>query len=335
MLKTLVGIGAPVDRYLQQVALSRSVLEHPERFIPLRQASRLLQTAAAGEGIPGLALRAGTQARIEDLGTFGSVILSAGTLGKALLRLIDAATAFNCGERWWLEDGGNLMRLCHRFVEDRIDGYHELDQFGVAVVVNLIRRAAGASWLPREVQWRAEPSSTATDSPLFHGTRHVFSQPVTAVVIPSIVFHRSMPIMPPQPAVDVEAWRRDLPPTDFESVLREVVDVVSPRDGHPRIKSAATALGMSVRTLQRRLSDHRLTFDQLVKTTRLRMAAHLLERTETKIIGIALDLGYSDHAHFTRAFHKWTGYSPMEYRRRHRVESVDRSDVSPFEGRTP
>jgi AraC-like DNA-binding protein len=52
------------------------------------------------------------------------------------------------------------------------------------------------------------------------------------------------------------------------------------------------------------------------------VATDLLARTDAKIIGIALDLGYSDHAHFTRAFRKWAGVSPLEYRRRHRPTNL-------------
>lgn len=322
LLRALVSVGAPVDRYLKQVALSPSVFEHPEQFIPMRQASRLLRVAATGEGIPGLALMAGAQARIEDLGTFGSVLMTARTLGQAIERVIDATSSFNSGERWWLEDRGDVTRLCHRFVDDPTGGYDADEQFSVAVVVKLIRRALGGAWRPQEVHWQARSSATVMGCPLFNGTRHVFSQPVTAVMIPSSLLGRPMPVTTPLPVADVDAWRGERPPTDFESAMRQVIDAVSPRDGHPRIESAATALGLSVRTLQRRMSDHGLSFEHLVKTMRLSMAAELLQRTDTKIIGIALDLGYSDHAHFTRAFHKWTGCSPMEYRRRHRIESV-------------
>ncbi len=322
LLKTLVRLGAPVDRYLDEAALPHSVFEDPERFIPLRQASRLLRTAAAGEGLLGLALAAGAQARIEDLGTFGHVILGGATLRATLGRVVDAAAAFNSGEEWWLEEHGDAIRLYHRFVDDRSGDYDDEEEFTVAVVVNLVRRAAGASWRPLEMHWRVRPSAAIIASPLFEGTRHVFPHHAMAVTIASALLDRPMPTAALPRAIDVAAWHEERPPVEFASIMREVIHVVSPRDGHPRIESAATALGLSVRTLQRRLSDHGLTFDQLVKTMRLGMAAELLQRTDTKIIGIALDLGYSDHAHFTRAFHKWSGFSPMEYRRRHRAERV-------------
>jgi AraC-like DNA-binding protein len=73
-----------------------------------------------------------------------------------------------------------------------------------------------------------------------------------------------------------------------------------------------------VRTLQRQLAEAGITHEALVGRARYATAAAVLEETDLKILEIALDLGYSDHAHFTRAFRRWAGCSPQEYRRRRR-----------------
>jgi AraC-like DNA-binding protein len=71
---------------------------------------------------------------------------------------------------------------------------------------------------------------------------------------------------------------------------------------------------MSVRTLQRRLAQAGASHHMLVAQTRFTTAAAVLERTDAKILELALDLGYSDHANFTRAFRRWAGCAPREYR---------------------
>jgi AraC-like DNA-binding protein len=73
---------------------------------------------------------------------------------------------------------------------------------------------------------------------------------------------------------------------------------------------------MSVRTLQRRLAEAGVSHQMLVAQARLATAAAVLERTDAKVLDLALDLGYSDHANFTRAFRRWTGYAPREFRSR-------------------
>ena len=87
------------------------------------------------------------------------------------------------------------------------------------------------------------------------------------------------------------------------------------KDGNPSVDLAAAAAGTSVRTLQRRLAQCGLTYSHLVQQARFEVAAALLQDPDTKIIDIALSVGYGDPSHFARAFRRLTGVSPREFRR--------------------
>ncbi|MDJ0541965.1 MAG: helix-turn-helix transcriptional regulator, partial [Microcystis sp. M53603_WE2] len=69
------------------------------------------------------------------------------------------------------------------------------------------------------------------------------------------------------------------------------------------------------RTLQRRLGEEGLTYTQVVEKIRFEQAVLWLQEPQIKLIDIAMELGYSDTAHFTRAFKRWTGLSPRDFRR--------------------
>ncbi len=119
-------------------------------------------------------------------------------------------------------------------------------------------------------------------------------------------------------------------------VLRQVSRSVEPGARCSRAVDVARALGMSVRTLQRRLARSGLTFTAAVQCRRLGIAARLLAETEVKVIDIALVVGYADHAHFTRAFRKWGGVAPVVYRRmirQHEASSNDEKWSAETEGR--
>jgi AraC-like DNA-binding protein len=81
------------------------------------------------------------------------------------------------------------------------------------------------------------------------------------------------------------------------------------------LPQVAARLKMSARTLQRRLAEQGKTFERVVDDAR-RDAALLLMSDERKALaGISFQVGYSDVRAFTRAFKRWTGKSPGEFRR--------------------
>ncbi|WP_162918650.1 helix-turn-helix domain-containing protein [Taklimakanibacter deserti] len=73
-------------------------------------------------------------------------------------------------------------------------------------------------------------------------------------------------------------------------------------------------VGMSVRTLQRRLAETGVSYSQLVDEVRLASALALIDDRSIKLSEIARRLGYADAANFDRAFKRWTGFSPSQVR---------------------
>ena len=78
-------------------------------------------------------------------------------------------------------------------------------------------------------------------------------------------------------------------------------------------------MDISVRTLQRRLHRHGLTYSALVERVRHEEACRLLQEHGKSIAEIAVRLGYSDPSHFSRAFRRWEGVSPRAHQRRFKV----------------
>ena len=85
----------------------------------------------------------------------------------------------------------------------------------------------------------------------------------------------------------------------------------------PTLQHIAKELRMSARTLQRRLTDADITFQQLVEDTRRELAHHYLKQSTVELNEAAFLLGYEDANSFFRAFHLWEGTTPGEWRTRH------------------
>ena len=84
--------------------------------------------------------------------------------------------------------------------------------------------------------------------------------------------------------------------------------------GVANLSSVARQLGMSARSLQRRLSDEGTNFRELVDRLRCELAREHLERYQTPIAGVAHLTGYSDVSAFTRAANRWFGTPPGRLR---------------------
>lgn len=82
----------------------------------------------------------------------------------------------------------------------------------------------------------------------------------------------------------------------------------------PALPAAARALGMSPRTLRRRLAQEGTTYRELSQSRRCEAARELLRNPELTLQGVAVELGFSDLTAFHRAFRRWSGRTPGEYR---------------------
>ena len=85
--------------------------------------------------------------------------------------------------------------------------------------------------------------------------------------------------------------------------------------GQVTLAKTAKAAGFSARTLQRRLAEQGLNYSHLLDEMRFIKARELIQQHE-KIAEVATRLGYADAGSFTRAFERWTGMAPMQYRKR-------------------
>ncbi len=90
------------------------------------------------------------------------------------------------------------------------------------------------------------------------------------------------------------------------------------RQGDPTLVAVAKHLQMTPRTLQRRLADEGQSFKSLLDDFRYQLALQLLDAGDLTIQEIAHQLGFSETSAFHRAFRRWTGSTPVQFRGRQR-----------------
>lgn len=192
--------------------------------------------------------------------------------------------------------------------------------FALALVVRMAREATKKALVPIEVRFaypapeRLSAYRTFFRSRLVHGTtvnQILFARPDLARHLASAdsalagMTHRHL-----------EKMLRQLPQrVDSTTVrVRRLLLGLLAR-GTATVPAVGRELGMSVRTLHRRLRDERTSFRRVLDEVRRDVAVALLDDKGTAIAEIAFILGYSEPAAFTRSFKRWTGQTPLTARR--------------------
>lgn len=307
--------GGSVLRVLNDVDLPFALLEERDLLVPLREQFRFLERAARETGDDYFGARLGQVVRMKELSAFGGWVCAAETLQQAVERGHAALnTMLQTSTVLTLERHGAKIRWWIEFVEPETDGRHHNELLGVSYMIDTVRTYAGRRWCPDVIMTALPAGSSRSELERIFGTNVSHGHAVSGIEFDATLLSRVLPVHPVAMPCAKSGSEPQVPGPDDELATIAAVTDLALHDGYPRIEWVAAKLGTTRRSLQRRLASHGATFNQLVEETLFHRAKSLLCCGATPITEIALQLGYADPAHFTRAFRRWSGVAPSAYR---------------------
>lgn len=311
-LKVLRQAGCQIDRYLENCGLIRQVHEYgPEQFVPFVCVLNFLEATSRSESMENLGFLAGSQTEFSELGQYGWLVMQQPTVFHAIKLSDKLVGSYNTSVSSWTADEGADLRCYRHFSLPSQVGLSQAEQFTQMVILNTYSTIAGGQWRPAEIQFQSQaPLSFPLEAEI--GSSVVFGQKYNSMVIP-----RSLAARPLRPVgqssgnatLEDRCHAPDSPIKSLRCIIESLL-----LEGCLNINITAEAAGMSVRTLQRRLKLQGQTFSKLMDDVRFGRATFLMKDPDAKMIEIALDLGYQNPGNFTRAFRRWSGFSPQEFR---------------------
>ena len=314
----LRAIGAPVDAGLRRARLPTLFQEIPDAWLPYERLRYFTVDMASREGIPDLGLipqASDTQTALSR--SFRDPVLSAPTLLQALQRLPSLTSRQTTDIRTWIEPIGDLVRFCLVLpLPLDVPGY----DIGETRTLRLMEHIVGAFAGPDFVPTRVLLASRARDlrfnlQSAYGGVPVMTDQPYGAIEFPRALLSCTHASADAHPAGSDAATPDETPPGTLSGTLEACLEPYL-LEGYPHVDLAAEIAGCNQRNLQRKLAAEQTTYSEVVDNVRCRAAMSRLRDSALNLNEIARRLGYSEHAAFTRAFRRWTGITPNEYRAR-------------------
>lgn len=324
MFQYLERSGIDVDDARAASGITLTVPPEPDVRVPGSQVERLWEFALERTGDPLVGLHMTEQYSPGTLDILGYVILSCRTIGDVLDRLARYAPLLNDGLRVEVARIGSDVHCRIRIVE-WMDNYllrapdQAIDTMWVGLAREL-RRLTATPLLPKEVAFRRRapaPRARAEYERVF-ACPLVFGAHEDRLVMPSS--HLDAAVLSANPALLATFERHaDAMLATMErqgSHSREVARVLAERlkGAVPELSAVARELSMSDRNLQRALRTDGTSFTQLLDDVRRDLAIRHLADPSTSAGQVGFLLGFSEPSAFTRAFRRWTGKAPGEYR---------------------
>jgi AraC-like DNA-binding protein len=196
------------------------------------------------------------------------------------------------------------------------------NELAMAFIVRVLKETMPASWRPRRLWFAHAAPDDHTPLSAYFRTRNIsFGCRANGIALDAADL--DVPLTGADPALfalldeqarsGVEGQRH---PDDFQTRLRDHLGLAL-RDGLPCLDDVAASVGMSARTLQRRLAEEGTHFGAFLDDVRRNLAFVYLVNRHLELSQIADLLRYSDVGTFVRAFRRWTGTTPGEYRKQH------------------
>jgi AraC-like DNA-binding protein len=257
---------------------------------------------------------------VEHLQAPGFTALTAPSGREAFAHMLRYAPLFASAGVWDAEVASDVIRVRWRRSGELSLGMRLANESGLAQFVTCLRQIFGEDFAPARVSFRHRAPPSARPHRAFFRCAVDFGESGDEFTFSPGVLDRSPPLansaLSAYLAVRAEAALLERPPRSLAERLRVAVqDELGRHEPELGTSRLSRVLGLSERTLRRRLESEGAALRTIVDDARRDAARRLLEDTDLPVTDIALRVGYADSSAFTHAAQRWFGRSPSQLRR--------------------
>lgn len=308
----------PIDEILVSAKIDTDVLKDIDGRITHDQACRLWQELIYRSSNPCIGLALIEFAKPATYDVLGYIAFNSPNVGEALVRLTRYIQIFHLGSALTLEVKGQVAHVTHTITKTLMPIPAAYDQWVIATIVQGIRVSTGMDWIPQQVGFEHRQPENISLYRKFFRAPVMFEQPIN-----ELIFDADQLKLPIQDSDNrlgemLEYYAKEklskLPHHDnfLDNVQKFIIQQLS--SDNLSLEYIAESFGYTPRTLQRKFKEANTSYQRLLDNIRQDLAMHYLAERQIAVSEIAFLLGFSETSAFHRAFRRWTGQSPREFR---------------------
>lgn len=296
-----------------------SIVTRDRPSAPFRDVARFFEHAAGLTGNDILGLQRGQKRDFRKAGLISYVGLSSPTIFDAITNMARYMHVFSDALDLDLAHLRHTGKLGWRYVVPHTVNRRQFAEFGASGLVRDLRQAANREFSPRLVTFRHARRTNLQAFSAYFGCEVRFAQPENVMLfepedldLPLLTADNDLlGVLRDHCELVLRDKARNVPPL-VVAVERAIADRLT--SGQARQSDIAASLGMSSRTLSRRLADEGTSFAEALDNLRTSLAKSYLKDSDLTLAEIAYLLGYAQAGGFNEAFRRWTGTTPGQFR---------------------
>lgn len=315
------ALGADVAGLPEAAGLTLDALGDPDARVPVGSVHSLFQEAARRTGVDLFGVRMAEIARRRPDNVLALAARNSATFGEAIRRLSRYTHVVNDTVELRLDVEGDACRVRHLARHDAGASRHGVE-CSLAMLFLLGREVLGAPFRLREVCLRHAAPASAGEIARFFEADVRFEQPDDAIAFEAALLDRPLPGASERVARHLDRLLEDILSTlPRRGPLAEEVRaaLAAEMGAGPTLEGVAARLGATPRSLQRRLQSEGASYQGLLDELRHELSLQYLDRPALSLAEVSFLLGFAEQSAFQRAFKRWRGATPAEWRRSRRA----------------